>query len=192
MPDLTAPDVIEKAMAGDTDAFRTIVEGHQAFAYAVAFRFVGNEDDAEDLVQEAFIKLWKNLTSYRREIKLSTWLYRILVNLCLDFLKSGTAKRKRSNVDIGRGQFVEDGTTPEKEFQHVELMHAVQVAAEGLTPKQRAVFILRDLENFSVAEAMEILSMPAGNVKSNLFYARKKVSEKLKAFYQDSGKQFIP
>jgi RNA polymerase sigma-70 factor, ECF subfamily len=192
MPDLTAPNVIEKAMAGSMDAFRTIVENHQSFAYAVAFRFTGNEDDAEDLVQEAFIKLWKNLKSYRREIKLSTWLYRILVNLCLDFLKSGSTKRKRNNVDINRGQFVEDGSTPEKEFQQRELMQAIHTAAEGLTPKQRAVFILRDLENFSVTEVMEILSMPAGNVKSNLFYARKKMGEKLKAFYQVSDKQFIP
>jgi RNA polymerase sigma-70 factor, ECF subfamily len=192
MPDLTAPDVIEKAMAGSTDAFRTIVEDHQSFAYAVAFRFVGNEDDAEDLVQEMFIKLWKNLKSYRHEIKLSTWLYRILVNLCLDFLKSGATKRKRSNVNIDSVHFVADNSNPENEFQQRELMQAIQNAAEELTPKQRAVFILRDLENLSVLEVMEILSMPAGNVKSNLFCARKKMGEKLKSFYQTSDKQFTP
>ena len=191
MPDLTSREVIDKALAGNTEAFRTIVEDHQEFAYAVAFRFVGNEDDAEDLVQEAFVRLWKNLKSYRKEIKLSTWLYRIVVNLCLDFLKSNYRRRKQSNLDLNSGQFVQDSSTPEKEFQQRELMQIIQNTATELTPKQRAVFILRDLEELSVEEVIEILSMSAGNVKSNLFYARQKMSEKLKAFYQTSDKQFI-
>jgi RNA polymerase sigma-70 factor (ECF subfamily) len=179
-----SPEIIKRATAGDTKAFRVIVEYHQGFVYAVAFRFVGNENDAEDLAQEVFVRLWKNLSSYKEEIKLTTWLYKIITNLCLDFLKSRYGKRRKNAIDIMYGHNAQDLTNPEKEFQQEELMRAIHLAAEELKPKQRAVFVLRDLEGLSPEEVSETLSMSAGNIKSNLFYARKKMNEKLRAFYQ--------
>src|SRR6478609_472272 len=100
MPAPIAPDLIEKIKGGDHYAFQSVVETHQAFAYAVAFRFVGNHDEAEDITQEAFIKLWKNIGKYRPGIKLSTWLYKIVMNGCLDFLKSAKRKQQMRTVDI--------------------------------------------------------------------------------------------
>jgi len=191
MPDLISREVLRDAMNGNATAFRTVVEQHQAFAYAVAFRFTGNEEEAEDIVQEAFVRLWKNMKTYRQEVKLTTWLYRIIANLALDFLKSRRGKERRTKVDIYIGHFVRDQSTPEKAYQQQELMQAIYQAAEDLTPKQKAIFILRDLEGLSVEEVMEILSMTAGNVKSNLFYARQKMGEKLKAFYQTTDKTFV-
>ncbi|CAN5129517.1 sigma-70 family RNA polymerase sigma factor [soil metagenome] len=191
MPDLISHEVVENAMAGNAVAFKTIVEQHQAFAYAVAYRFVGNEEEAKDIVQEAFVRLWKNLHSYRKDVKLSTWLYRIIANLCLDFLKSRRSKEKHNRVDISRGHFSPDDSTPEKIIQQQELMRVIHIAAEVLTPKQKAVFVLRDLEGLSTEEVKEILSMSEGNIKSNLFHARQKVAEKLKIVYQASDKSGV-
>ena len=191
MPDSLSLEIIQEVARGSTKAFRVVVEEYQAFAYAVAFRFVGNEDDAEDIVQETFVRLWKNLHLYKQEIKLTTWLYRIIANLCLDFLKSRHGRQRKNKVDIDKVSFVHDHSTPEKEFQQRELMQAIHQGAEELTPKQRAVFILRDLEGLTTEEVSEALTMSAGNVKSNLFYARQKMVEKLKVFYQTTDKQFI-
>jgi RNA polymerase sigma-70 factor, ECF subfamily len=185
------PDTISQAARGNRHAFRMLVESQQAFAYAVAFRFVGNAGDAEDIVQEAFVRLWKNLHQYRPQVKLSTWLYRIIANLCLDFLKSRPEKQRRSAVGIGHSHALMDGSTPEAELYRRELMEAIHAAANELTPLQRAVFILRDLEDLPVEEVCDILSMPAGNVKSNLYYARRKVGERLKTLYRTDKRPML-
>jgi RNA polymerase sigma-70 factor, ECF subfamily len=189
MPDLVTAHIIREASNGNHAAFRTIVEQHQAFVYAVAFRFVNDSVDAEDLTQEIFIRLWKSLHTYRDDVKFTTWLYRIVANRCLDFLKSSHGRNRKNKVDVTSGHFVQDHSTPEKELQQNELMQVIQKAAGELTPKQKAVFILRDLEGLSSEEVSEALKMPVGNVKSNLFYARQKMSEKIKAFYHTTDKQ---
>lgn len=191
MPDLLSPHTIREAASGNRQAFRTIVEQYQGFVYAVAFRFVQDASEAEDLTQEIFIRLWTSLYTYRDEVKFTTWLYRIVANRCLDFLKSRHGRQRKNMVDVTSGYFVQDHSTPEREFQQTELMRAINLAAEELTPKQKAVFILRDLEGLTTEEVSEALSMSVGNVKSNLFYARQNMSEKLKAYYQTTDKHFL-
>ncbi len=191
MPEPLPHDLIQNAARGNTQAFRTLVEQHQAFVYAVAFRFVQDAHEAEDITQEVFVQLWKNLHRYRPEVKLTTWLYKIITNRCLDFLKSRHGQQRKNKVDIEKGNFVNDHSTPEKEFQKHELRMLIQQVAETLTPKQKAVFILRDLEGLSPEEVSETLSMSAGNVKSNLFYARKAITEKLKTYYQTTDNEFL-
>jgi len=186
---MTAPvedEIIRKAMEGNTDAFREIVNHYQAFAYAVSFRFLNNAEDSEDVVQEAFIRLWKNMSKYRPEIQLTTWLYRIIANLCLDFLKSVHGTQRKNQVDVEYAtQF---SVEADQSVHAAELNVLIQEAAAGLTPKQKAVFILRDLEGLPVEEVCSILSMSAGNVKSNLYYARKQVSARLQKHYQTTDK----
>lgn len=179
-------EVIRKAMTGNTDAFREIVNHYQAFAYAVSFRFLNNAEDSEDVVQEAFIRLWKNMSKYRPEIKITTWLYRIIANLCLDFLKSVYGTQRKNQVDVEYATKLSVET--DQSVHATELNILIQEAAAGLTPKQKAVFILRDLEGLDVEEVCNILSMSAGNMKSNLYYARKQVSERLKKYYQTTDK----
>lgn len=184
MPESISPAIIKEALSGNASAFKVIVEEYQTFAYAVAFRFVGNADDAEDLVQEGFIKLWKNLSKYRQDVKLSTWFYRILVNLCLDFLKSSRGRQRKRFTEINTANTVAGKETPESIYNNYELMKIIQTCAEELTPKQHAVFVLRDLEGLDVEEVEKILSMTSTNIKSNLFHARQKVSEKIRVIYQ--------
>jgi len=183
----TTPEVIREAMAGNSKAFQMLVEAHQAFAYRVAYRFVGDANEAEDIVQEVFVKLWQHLNKYNNEVKLTTWLYRMLANRCLDFLKSARARQLRNQVDIEDSYSMSGPITTDETLHNQELMKAIQETAALLTPKQRAVFILRDLEDLPVDEVCEILSMTAGNVKSNLYYARKELSEKLKVYYQTNN-----
>jgi RNA polymerase sigma-70 factor, ECF subfamily len=183
--------VIRNAMAGNSDAFRVIVDHYQSFAYAVAFRFLNQAEEAEDVVQESFIRLWKNLSKYRPEVLLSTWLYRIITNLCLDFLKSTYAKQQKNQRDVQTEYLLKSNGEVDEELNVVELNEMIQRAATKLTPKQKAVFILRDLEELPVAEVCVILSMTAGNVKSNLYYARQQIGESLKKYYQTTDKIII-
>ncbi len=191
MPEPITPELIQQAVSGSQQAFRVIVQMNQGFVYAVAFRFVNDEHEAEDITQEVFVRLWKNLHVYKPEVKLTTWLYKIVTNRCLDFLKSRHGRQRKNKVDVDKGGFVQDHSTPEKEFQQQELQRIIHEATEELTPKQKAVFILRDLEGLTPEEVSEALNMSSGNVKSNLFHARQKMTEKLKAYYQTTDKQVL-
>jgi RNA polymerase sigma-70 factor, ECF subfamily len=188
MADQTEQEIIRKAMNGDTEAFRLLISHNQTFLYSVAYRFLGNAEDAEDMVQEAFIRMWRNFSKYKVEIKLTTWLYRIIVNLCLDVLKSPRHKRQKSHVDVSEEWSLAHKNEADDEVQTQELHTIIQEAASDLTPKQKAVFILRDLEALSVEEVCSILSMTSRNVKSNLYCARQQLSEKLKKYYQTTDK----
>lgn len=181
-------ELIKKAVAGNTNAFETIVREYQSFAYALSFRFLRQQEEAEDVVQEAFIRLWKNMYKYKPEIKLSTWLYRIITNLCLDYLKSNYARQKINQQDMKLLSEMKSYDQADKALRAEELNTLIQEIASELTPKQKAVFILRDLEGLSVEEVCSILSLSAGSIKSNLYYARKFVSEKLKMVYQTTDK----
>lgn len=176
------PDVIQLARRGDTQAFRKLVEHHQAFAYAVAYRMIGNEAEAEDVVQEAFVKLWKALPGYREDVKLTTWLYKIVANLCIDYLKSGRRKAEQNRKAMHN--LVISYSTPEKEWQHREWMVEVQEAAATLTPVQKAVFVLRDLQGLAVKEVCFLLEMSDTQVKGNLYHARKAIGQRLERQYQ--------
>src|SRR6478735_4013508 len=96
--------LIESAQAGDMLAFRKLVEMHQRFAYSVAFRFTNNGPEAEDITQEVFIKLWRNIAKYKPGIKLTTWLYQIITNQCLDYLKSAGRRKEMKQVEMKLGK----------------------------------------------------------------------------------------
>lgn len=191
MPEPITPELIQEAARGSQQAFRAIVEVNQGFVYAVAFRFVNDSQDAEDITQEVFVRLWKNLHTYKPEVKLTTWLYKIVTNRCLDFLKSKHGSQRKNAVDVDKQLHLAAHSTPERAYQQQELLKIIHAAADELTPRQKAVFILRDLEGLSSAEVCEALSMSSGNVKSNLFHARQKITGKLKTIYQTTDKTFL-
>ncbi|HET9487279.1 MAG TPA: RNA polymerase sigma factor [Chryseosolibacter sp.] len=184
MPDFLDREFVEKAIAGDTKAFRVLVERNQSFVYTLAYRFVGNVNDAEDIAQETFVRLWKNLHRYKPEVKLTTWLYKIVTNLCLDHLKSGYRKKAKRMDDVEGHKEMDGGGTADQLILNDELQRALALLTEELTPKQKAVFVLRDMEDVSTEEVCRVLSMSSGNMKSNLYYARKKMGEMITLFYQ--------
>jgi RNA polymerase sigma-70 factor (ECF subfamily) len=174
-------NLIRKSQRGDAQAFRELVESHQGLAYSIAFRFTREEQESEDIVQEAFIKIWQNLSKYNEEFRFKTWLARIVTNQSLDYLKS--ARKKSSSQSLMKEEM--SVTQNEQKIELEELKSIVYQLADQLTEKQRAVFILRDLEMMQPEEVCSILQMPDGNMKSNLYYARLKIKEGLKKFYKD-------
>ncbi len=175
-------DLIRRSATGDTRAFRELVEHHQSFAYAVAYRFTSHTDDARDVAQEAFVKLWKNLKRYRNEVKLTTWLYTIIMNQAFDHLKSAHRRAARHSEDVQVGTVHTDPS----EQDRAELLQVIAQLATTLTPKQQSVFVLRDLEGLDSPEVETITGMDASQVKSNLYYARLTLREKLQKYYQEA------
>ncbi len=179
----TELNLIRKSVDGDHQAFRLLVESHQGIAYTIAYRFTKDEGESEDIVQEAFVKLWRSLSKYNSEYRVKTWLSKIVTNLCLDFLKSGRKKKMISENNFQEGLMKEPGHY-EDNMEAAELSSIVSQLAEQLTEKQKAVFILRDLEAFTPEEVCQALQMTAGNMKSNLYFARTKIKEGLRKFYK--------
>jgi len=180
---LTEPEIVKKAASGDRSAFRLLVETHQRFVYAVAARVLHNVHDAEDATQETFIRLWKNLNRYRAEIKLSTWLYRIVTNICLDLLKSAHYKRNRMTEDDTKAANLFARHADEAIHLH-DLTMAVEEAAAQLPPVQKIIFVLRDLQGLSPEEVSRIMETSEEKIKSNLYHARVAIGKYLKQHYQ--------
>lgn len=181
---LTEPEIIKKAAAGDRSAFRLLVEAHQRFVYAVALRVLNNTHDAEDATQETFIRFWKNMSRYKAEIKLSTWLYGIVTNICLDILKSAHFKRNQMTVDITRQADHIHDRSADGAMQLHDLTIAVEEAATQLPPVQKIIFVLRDLQGLTPEEVSSILETSEEKIKSNLYHARVAIGQYLKQHYQ--------
>ena len=173
-------ELILKANSSDTKAFEVIVRNYHRFGYAVAFKILCDEDDAKDIVQECFIRIWKHLNEYDKKIKFTTWMYKIVVNLCFDRLKS--QKRRRNifkDFDEDSVMNVSSGIDLEKELTNKELAAMIKNFAFGLSEKQKTVFILRDMEDLSIEEVSEIMNISSGSVKTNLFYARQSIRKRI-------------
>lgn len=166
-------ELIVSCIKGDVHAFRELVEMLQMYAYTLAFRILLNDEDAKDAVQDSFIKVWKNLSSYNGKYLFTTWMYRIVVNTCLDKLKE---VKKRLEADIDNANETNSYEDPNA---NRELAKLIRQLSKGLPEKQRIIFVLNDLQGLSLDEASEVLSMPKGQVKSNLYYARKSIREEL-------------
>ena len=144
------------------------------YAYRVSFRMLAHEEDARDTVQEAFIKVWKNLKQYNEQAKFSTWLYSIVTNLCIDLLRK---KKYRSGLHVEEAEQTADPVNPEKAAETKDLVGVIGKLAGDLSPKQRAVFVLRDLEGLEMNEVEEITNLSPDQVKSNLYHARRAIRE---------------
>lgn len=160
----------------DLKAFRELVETHQEYAYALAYRMVFNREDAEDIVQETFLRVWRNLSRYDPERKFTTWLYPIVTNLCYDHLRS-RARQNRNDFPVDSGNPGSSALDTNDDFLPI-----LRQFVETLSAQQRVVFILRDFQNLSIFETAKVLDISEGTVKTNLYHARHALREKLKAW----------
>ena len=186
MDNQTLTNLIERSKRNDQKAFRTIVENYQFMVYSLAFRLLGNEDEAKDIVQESFIRVWTNLASYRTDKKFSTWMYTIATNLCLDKLKSTKYNLKNNDCSEVLINLVSSDNA-EQHLMNSELGEVIQTLTNELTTKQKIVFTLRCLEELEIDEIIQITGMTAGKIKSNLFLARQAIQQKLEK-YENYGK----
>ena len=160
--------LVAASLDGDRTAFDAIVERHQRSVYHVCFRFVNNHEDASDLVQETFVRAWKGLRNFKGQAALSTWLYRIAVNVSLNRVSG--KKAETDSVDLDR--FVDtEAELPGARLMREERADAVRRAIGELPKKQRTTLILRTYHEMSHQEIAEILGSSVGAVKANFFHA---------------------
>jgi RNA polymerase sigma-70 factor (ECF subfamily) len=168
---LSEAELIEACVAGRPDAFDLVVERHRRQIYQLCRRFVGNHEDASDLSQDIFLRAYRGLRSFRGQSSLSTWLYRIGVNVCLSRI-SAKAPRDTVTESIGDRQYVDTRSDSASERLLKEERGArVRAAIAELPPKQRVTLILRMYHEMSHQEIADVLGSSVGAVKTNFFHA---------------------
>ena len=180
---LSDEELIAQFQNGDLYAFDIIVQRYKDQLLNFAYRFLGNYEEAEDVVQETFLRLYRNRHAYRQIAKFSTWLYTITSNLSKTELRKRKRRKLVSISDLGYDEKeyeLEDGhADTEREVDSVLKEEIIQKAIEELPPRFRQVIILRDVKGLSYEEVGEILKIPLGTVKSRVNRARLKLQSKL-------------
>ena len=173
-------DLVARAKKGDVRAFEALIAGHRERVYQFALTCVKNPSEAEDLAQEALIKAFRGLGSFREDASFSTWLFRIVKNAFLDDIKSRAGKEQAQTAPIDDEPDLPSGAdTPEREALRRASDDAVQAALAELPPDFRVVVTLFDVQGFSYEEISEVLSIPVGTVKSRLSRGREALRELL-------------
>lgn len=176
-------DLIKSVIEGERQAFAKLIDLCSQYIFAVSLKMTGDIDDARDAAQESFIKVWNKIDTYNFSFKFSTWLYKIVVNTCLDKL------RKRSKhqaifkqLDLQDHQYPSYSSGSVTEYEDEQMIDFIRIVSGNLSPKQHSVFVLHDLEECSQDEISSIMGMSKGRVKSNLHLARKAVRQSLKLY----------
>jgi RNA polymerase sigma-70 factor (ECF subfamily) len=171
--------LIKSAQKGNDAALEALLFAYEKKVYNVAYRFMGNEADAYDMAQEALIKIYKGLRTFRLESSFSSWVYRLTVNTCLD----GLRKRKKSPLSLDStmesGVVIEDKNsgTPEEHALNIESREDIQKAINTLSDDHRITVVLRDIQGLSYDEIAETLNISIGTVKSRLSRGRQRLKE---------------
>ena len=181
-------EMVQAVLGGDATAYRGLVEKYQERVYAMIYGMIRNREDARDLTQEAFVKAYRNLSGFRLEAGFYTWLYRIAMNLAIDFTRS---RKRRESTGFDESVATRDGTgnvaelhhgdSPSRRIERQQLYDQIMSAMEKLPDDQRQVVLLRELEGLSYREIAEVMEIPEGTVMSRLFYARKKLQKLLQS-----------
>jgi RNA polymerase sigma-70 factor (ECF subfamily) len=167
-----ADDLVSRAAGGDANAFQALVELHRSMVYRVAFQFAGNHHDAEDIAQEVFIKVYRSLGKFRQDAQLTSWLYRIVMNACIDHRRR-LAPPAPSGEDAQQRLLntAEDGPGPEDRAYAGELGEVLQGEIARLPDGQRLIFIMRHHQGLKLGEIAASLGLAEGTVKRQLHAA---------------------
>jgi len=189
---LKEASLIEQSKAGDIDSFEQLIAAHQKKAFNIAYRILGNLEDANDVTQEALIKAYRGIRNFNGKSSFSTWLYTIVNNACIDFIR----KNRKTNVTyLDREYETEEGSyklqvygneeTPEELFEKKEVQKLVHEAINKLSYEHRRIIVLRDIEQFSYQEISQILNCSEGTVKSRINRARSNLKMLIKEKLDD-------
>ena len=174
-----AAAVLDRARQGDSEAFRALVEQHSRSVFRLAFRMTGNEQDAEDVVQESFLRAYRQLGRFESRANFGTWLYRIVSNCSVDLMRSKQARHDQVRGDSLDERAMElpaaDVPGPERMAQSAEIETRVQRALRELSPLERAAFTLRHYEGRSIEEISSALGLGTSAAKHSVFRAVKKL-----------------
>ncbi len=175
---LSQDAALARAREGDSEAFRALVERHSRSVFRLAYRMTGNEQDAEDVVQESFLRAYKQLGRFEARANFGTWLYRIVANCSVDLMRARQARHDQTRAD-SLDAVVElpaaDVPGPERLARSAEVNRRVQAALTALSPLERAAFTLRHYEGRSIDEISRTLGLGTSAAKHSVFRAVKKL-----------------
>ena len=180
--------LVARARDGDSDAFRELVERHGRNVFRLSYRLTRNEEDAEDVTQEAFIKAYRNLSRFEEKSEFGSWIYRIATNCALDAMR----RRRRTRTDAlpdpqeGERELATSAPSPEKSAEGGEIGRRLAAAMTRLSPNERTAFVLRHHEGRSLVEIAEALGIKPGAAKTCVFRAVAKMREQLGALAENA------
>jgi RNA polymerase sigma-70 factor (ECF subfamily) len=187
--------LVQRVRTGDQRAYKTLVERYQRKVFSIAFGMLKDREEARDVAQEAFVKVYRYLDHFKGDASFYTWLYRITVNICIDVLRRrGPLKGEQVEFDEQIQMDVSEanlgalgtrlGTNPQKSMLRKELAEKIEAALAEVPEKHRAILLLREIEGMSYEDLSRTLDIPKGTVMSRLFHARLKVQKVLNEYLE--------
>ena len=185
-------ELIEQARRGDRTAFRQLVQRHQRRAFAIALGLVRDENDAREVVQEAFLRVYRNLDSFQGGSSFFTWLYRIVSNLSIDLMRKPSrrlaeldeTRQLENEADVPLLSRIE-GADPADVVRRGELSRRIDAALAALPPYHRGVILMREVQGMSYEEISQAMGVSKGTIMSRLFHARRKLQRALADCYAE-------
>ena len=197
---MTEQELVARARRGDESAFEALVTENEKRIYNLCRRLTGNQDDAAELTQEAFLNAWRGLGRFQGESSFSTWLYRLATNACIDFLRKEKRRQSLSMTvslddeeEARQVELPDERYAPEGALERAEARRAVAEGLERLTLEHRQVLVMREIHGLSYAEIGQVLGLEEGTVKSRIARARgalrKVLTERGNLFGEPSSKK---
>lgn len=174
----TERDIIIRCQQGDKQAFRWVVQTYQQMIFSLALKMLCDEEEAKDMVQETFLRVWQNIRDFDLKRTFTTWLYTIASRLCLDWLKRKSRIVPLPEDELVLRNYVADNDS-QRTLENSEWISIVRLMADELSAKQKLVFTLCQLEGLLSSEVEQITGLDARQVKSNLFVARQTIRKRL-------------
>ncbi len=175
-------ELIIRAQNGGQDAFKKLVDKYRSQVIGVAFKMVGDYEDAKDISQLVFVKTYQNLHRFELGKKFSTWLYRITINASIDFLRK-YRRYKHESVEDNLQELKENKGDAEEVYRRGLIRAAIEKSLERLSFKQKSVFVLRDLEGLDIKSVSQVMAMPQATVRWYLHRARSRIRQELQKNY---------
>ena len=192
--DVSEFDLVKRCQAGDTEAFDELVGRYRTRVFGMIYNMVHSEQDAWDLAQDSFAKAWKSIGRFRGQSSFYTWIYRIVMNVTIDWLRKKQVKGggaefddaiQLKEVDPAAKTLPKPDALPYERMQQGEIRTQIDHAIAQLSPEHRAVILMKEIEDMQYHEIAEALGCSIGTVMSRLFYARKKLQNLLRDVYEN-------
>ncbi|PYI50454.1 MAG: RNA polymerase subunit sigma [Verrucomicrobia bacterium] len=192
--DVSETDLVKRCQAGDTEAFDELVTRYRTRIFGMIYNMVHNEQDAWDLAQDSFVKAWKSIKRFRGRSSFYTWIYRIVMNVTIDWLRKKQVKGvgaefddaiQAKQIDPASRTAPKADALPYEIMQRSETRTRIDNAIAQLSPEHRAVILMKEIEEMQYHEIAETLGCSIGTVMSRLFYARKKLQNLLRDVYEN-------
>jgi RNA polymerase sigma-70 factor (ECF subfamily) len=192
--DVSELDLVKQSQAGNTEAFDQLVSRYRTRVFGMIYNMVHNEQDAWDLAQDSFVKAWKSVGRFRGQSSFYTWIYRIIMNVTIDWLRKKQVKGagvefndaiRLKEINPASRTVPKADALPHERMEQREIRERIDAAIAQLTPEHRAVILMKEIEDMQYHEIAEALDCSIGTVMSRLFYARKKLQNLLRGVYEN-------